>query len=142
MSTLMFYEKPGCVTNNMQKILLRTAGLHVVERDLLRERWSAERLRGFFHGLPVREWFNPAAPGIRDGRIRPESMSAEQALRSMLDEPLLIRRPLIEVDELRFVGFEPEQLAHALGGEWPSAERVKSCMREADSACPLPHRTD
>ena len=142
MSTVLFYEKSGCVTNNMQKVLLRAAGLHVVERDLLRERWSAERLCSFFGGIPVREWFNPAAPSIRSGKVKPEAMNAQQALAQMLVEPLLIRRPLIEVDELRFVGFEPEQLAQALGGEWPSAERVKSCMREADSACPLPHRTD
>ena len=142
MSTVLFYEKPGCMTNAMQKILLRTAGLHVVERNILREKWSAERLRTFFTGMPIPAWFNPAAPSIRDGKIKPGGMSEEQALAHMLAEPLLIRRPLIEVDELHFAGFEPEILAQSLGGDWPSAERVRECMRHDDSPCPLPGKRD
>ena len=97
-------------------------------------------MRGFFSGMPVREWFNPAAPSIREGRIRPETMSEAQALASMLAEPLLIRRPLIEVDEHRFAGFDPDTLAQSLGGDWPSAARVKECMRHDDSPCPLPSK--
>ncbi|MEW6765231.1 MAG: ArsC/Spx/MgsR family protein [Pseudomonadota bacterium] len=137
MSVVLFYEKPGCATNAMQKTLLRAAGLRVVERDLLSERWSAERLRAFFAGLPVREWFNSAAPAIRSGAIRPTVLGAEQALAKMLADPILIRRPLIEVGERRFVGFSSEQLSDALGGDWPSAARVESCLRSGDGPCVL-----
>ncbi len=138
MTTLLFFEKPGCVTNAMQKTLLRAAGLRVVERDLLTEPWDADRLRAFFTGLPVREWFNPAAPAIRSGAIQPDALGAQQALAKMLADPLLIRRPLIEVGERRFVGFSPEKLSAALGGDWPSASKVASCLRPADGPCVWP----
>ena len=37
MSCIIFYEKPGCATNRLQKELLRSAGIELEVRDLLRE---------------------------------------------------------------------------------------------------------
>ncbi len=45
MTAIVFYEKPGCVTNARQRRLLEAAGHQVVRRNLLVERWTAERLR-------------------------------------------------------------------------------------------------
>ena len=48
MSTLIFYEKPGCANNARQKRLLLDAGHELVVRDLLSEPWTAQRLQEFF----------------------------------------------------------------------------------------------
>ncbi|MDY0050806.1 MAG: ArsC/Spx/MgsR family protein, partial [Halothiobacillaceae bacterium] len=117
MITVVFYEKPGCVTNARQKMLLRAAGLYVTERDLLREPWTLTRLRRFFGERPVREWFNPVAPRVQSGEVLPHRLSAEEALLLMVEDPLLIRRPLIEVGGQRFAGFDPAVLGESLGGE-------------------------
>ena len=55
MTSIVFYEKPGCAGNRRQKQLLQAAGFELQVRDLLAEPWSREQLRGFFAGRPVAE---------------------------------------------------------------------------------------
>ncbi len=106
MATVVFYEKPGCGNNTKQKVWLAASGHTVLAKNLLTEKWTAERLLPFFESLPVAEWFNPAAPRVKSGEVKPATLDAETALSMMLAEPLLIRRPLMEVNgELR-VGFD------------------------------------
>ena len=60
----------------------------------------AERLRAFFGDLPVKHWFNTSAPAIKQGEVEPDKLNEQEALALMLDNPLLIRRPLMQVDGL------------------------------------------
>ena len=116
MATVHFYEKPGCINNAKQKQLLQAAGHTVIAHNLLQEAWSykPEKLRAFFGGLPVAEWFNYNAPAIKHGEIDPNNLCDLQALHLMQQQPLLIRRPLIEVDGHLFAGFNSEHLASVL----------------------------
>jgi nitrogenase-associated protein len=115
MATVIFYEKPGCANNKRQKRLLTEAGHTVIAKNLLTERWQADQLRLFFADLPVREWFNYSAPAIKYGEIEPDIFNAQQALEVMFVDPLLIRRPLIQVGEERKAGFDQEQINEWLG---------------------------
>lgn len=108
MSELIFYEKPGCVNNTKQKALLRNAGHEVEARSLLTHPWSTETLRPFFGARPVSEWFNRSAPRVKCGEIVPETMDEVSALQAMLADPLLIRRPLIQLGQRREAGFDAE----------------------------------
>lgn len=110
-----FYEKPGCASNARQKRALQAAGCHVQAHDLLREPWTAPRLRAFLAALPVAQWFNPAAPRVKSGEIDPATLTADAALALLLAEPLLIRRPLIEVDGWRTAGYDAAVLEQRLG---------------------------
>ncbi len=90
MAVVVFYEKAGCGTNARQKRILEAAGHTVVTRNLLTERWTAERLaRLFWRYDAVPPWFNAAAPRVKSGEIDPERMDAATALTLMLAEPLL-----------------------------------------------------
>ena len=106
MTTVVFYEKPGCINNTRQKALLNKAGHRLIVRNLLLEPWTPSRLRPFFGSLPVTQWFNTTAPAIKTGLVVPQNLDAETALELMVLDPLLIRRPLIQVDNLRHVGFD------------------------------------
>lgn len=106
MATITFYEKPGCKGNLRQKTLLAAAGHTVQAKSLKTETWTTERLLAFLGKLPISRWFNPAAPAIKSGEIVPENTSFEHALQLLLANPLLIRRPLMEVGEERMVGFD------------------------------------
>ena len=66
MATVIFYEKPGCGNNTKQKVWLAASGHTVLAKNLLTEKWTAERLRPFFGDLPVAQWFNPAAFAVND----------------------------------------------------------------------------
>ncbi|MDP2904299.1 MAG: ArsC/Spx/MgsR family protein [Methylovulum sp.] len=137
MATVIFYEKPGCRNNTRQKQMLAAAGHQVFARNLLTEVWQAEQLRAFFGLLPVSNWFNYQAPAITIGQVTPDTLNEQQALALMLDNPLLIRRPLMQVGETRRVGFDLEQIDAWLGlAEADTSQDVQTCHKSAGlSAC-------
>jgi nitrogenase-associated protein len=137
MATIQFYQKPGCATNARQKRMLEAAGHTVIARNLLTEPWTAEALRGFFGSMQVKAWFNPAAPRIKSGEIRPEELDTSSAIALMLDDPLLIRRPLVEADGQSCAGFDREPVTSLLGDR--PDEDVEACSRpQASTPCPDP----
>ncbi|MGE5320521.1 MAG: nitroreductase family protein [Hyphomicrobiaceae bacterium] len=143
MTTLIFYEKPGCANNTRQKRLLHDAGHEVIARDLLAEPWTAARLLEFFAGLPVADWFNRAAPQLKSGEIDPDAVDAETALRLLLASPVLIRRPLIEAKGWRLAGFDADEVAARLGiaGERAADRSLQSCPRPATPCAAPPNCT-
>lgn len=115
MATVIFYEKPGCINNTKQKALLSAAGHTVEAHSLLTEPWTVETLRLFFADLSVKDWFNAAAPRVKSGEVVPSQLDAEAALALMVQDPLLIRRPLMQVGDRRSVGFDQEKVAAWIG---------------------------
>ena len=135
MAVVLFYEKPGCGTNARQKRMLEKAGHIVITRNLLSEKWSAEGLREFFAGTPVASWFNPAAPRIKSGEIDPTAVGADTALALMIDDPLLIRRPLVDVQGLKCAGFDREPVLTLLdeGEDETRGPALEICLHSEDS---------
>lgn len=131
MTELVFYEKPGCVGNRMQKSLLRSQGVGFQVRDLLSHPWTAESLRAFFADKPVAEWFNNSAPQVKSGEIPVNSLTEEQALKLMLQEPILIRRPLMELGDIRQSGFVAGPVIEALEVVLDPQENLQDCPMDA-----------
>ncbi len=134
MATIIFYEKPGCANNARQKRLLMDAGHALIVRNLLETRWQPDELRAFFGGRPVSEWFNRAAPRVKSGEVVPEALDEITALALMLEDPLLIRRPLMQVEEWRESGFDAERLQTWLGmpathEETAQRQKIERCTR-------------
>ncbi|NEV60615.1 ArsC/Spx/MgsR family protein [Thiorhodococcus minor] len=138
-TSVVFYEKPGCISNAKQKAILRAHGIELSVKNLLAEPWTAERLRPFLGARPVRDWVNPTAPRVKQGEVRPEALDEPTALALMVDDPLLIRRPLIEADCGRGCGFEPGPLLTALGVDLDASQDLQSCSQTGpDPHCDLP----
>lgn len=138
MATIVFYEKPGCASNTRQKRVLAAAGHTVLARSVLTEAWSAQRLREFFGTLPVAEWFNPSAPRVQSREVRPEALDEAAALGLMLADPLLIRRPLMDVDGQCRAGFDPDTVDRWIGLAGKiSRENLEACsMGNSGLPCP------
>jgi nitrogenase-associated protein len=115
MAKVKFWEKPGCQGNRKQKEILLASGHELEVHNLLTESWSAETLRPFLANLPVAQWFNPTNPQIKAGEIVPQELDEEQALALMLDEPLLIVRPLMQVGSQRMAGFDVARVDSWIG---------------------------
>ena len=126
MTTITFWEKPGCGGNLKQKAVLRAAGHTVVPRNLLTEPWTRSRLLAFFGDRPVAHWFNRAAPDVKNfyvgagfnafgiasgggaGWVLAEWAARGEAPMDLWVQhnPILIRRPLMQAgDGSRMVGF-------------------------------------
>ncbi|MDD5579173.1 MAG: nitrogenase-associated protein [Methylobacter sp.] len=137
MATIIFYEKPGCINNTRQKKLLAAAGHLVVARNLLTEAWQPNRLRTFFGELAVRDWFNASAPAIKQGEIKLDKLTEQEALALMLENPLLIRRPLMQVGDSLMTGFDQEAVDNWIGlKEIEAIPDLESCPRAlAQASC-------
>lgn len=138
MATIVFYEKPGCGNNTKQKVWLAASGHTVLAKNLLNEKWTSETLRPFFDGMPVAEWFNPAAPSVKSGEIDPANYDADEALAMMVEQPLLIRRPLMDVDGVLRAGFDAQAVDAWIGlnDSQPKDEPIPVCHRT--DPCPAP----
>lgn len=139
MVTVIFYEKPGCINNTKQKNLLQAAGHDLEVHNLLTTAWTPELLRSFFGDRPVAEWFNRSAPQVKSGEVIPEAVDAARAFTLMMQNPLLIRRPLIQVGARRVVGFEVEQLERWIGLQPldPSQQQISQTLLNQDlQTCP------
>ncbi|MGP1385336.1 MAG: ArsC/Spx/MgsR family protein [Thainema sp.] len=132
MVTVDFYEKPGCVGNARQKKLLIEAGHSLRVYNLLTEPWTPERLRLFFGDRPVVEWFNPTAPPIKAGEVNPAELDVDAALALMVEQPILIRRPLLQVCDRYTFGFDLAEIDAWIGLAPNSdlTEDVQSCPQE------------
>jgi nitrogenase-associated protein len=140
MAKIVFFEKPGCANNARQKALLAAAGHEVDARNLLTERWTAQRLRPFFGARPVAEWFNRAAPRVKSGEVVPEQLDEASAIALMLAEPLLIRRPLLQVGNRCEAGFDQALVDQWIGlgqtAATPPAKGWETCTKPAHAkAC-------
>jgi nitrogenase-associated protein len=127
MTELVFYEKPGCVGNLKQQKLLRSQAIDFVVRDLISESWSAQRLRPYFEDKPVAQWFNTTAPRVKSGEFSIDDLDEAEALALMVEDPILIRRPLLEFGELRQSGFEAGSVLTALGVALNTNENLQDC---------------
>jgi len=136
MVEIIFYEKPGCINNSQQKKLLRQAGHTVVAKSLLSEDWSKEsqQLLDFFAEKPISDWFNPSAPMIKQGLINPLQIDPQQAIKIMLAEPILIRRPLIQIGNKKISGFNLIEIEQFIGLSGISAPQdLESCPKVKQS---------
>ncbi len=140
MATVVFYEKPGCGNNTRQKVWLAASGHTVLAQNLLIEKWTAVRLRPFFGILPVAQWFNLSSPRIKSGEISPAALDAQTALDLMSADPLLIRRPLMEVNGEYRAGFDIHEVRAWIGlNDAQPRGDIESCPNgHAHTPCPAP----
>lgn len=129
---LEFYEKPGCINNAKQRELLEAAGHSLHLYSILDTEWTEKTLRPFFGVLSVKEWFNQASPRVKSGEIIPEELDEATAMKLMLSDHLLIRRPLIYAEENYVCGFN-NLLIKLLLGNLDLSETEK-CTR-AETVC-------
>ena len=131
MAKVIFYEKPGCAGNARQKALLRQSGHELDVRDLIAAPWTAESVRPFFGSRPVAQWFNAASPRVKSGKVKPDELDEATALALMVADPLLIRRPLLDVDGRREAGFDAALIAAWIGLQPTDVPVTDACVRAA-----------
>ena len=126
-TTIVFFEKPGCIGNQDQKKVLRERGYSLIVKDLLSHPWQIEELKKFFNQKPVPEWFNLSAPEIKSGQIKVDSIDADSALKMMLDNPILIKRPLLSYQKKKQCGFISGPVFDQLGIQIDNAQKLQDC---------------
>jgi nitrogenase-associated protein len=134
MAEILFYEKPGCINGEKQKTILEKAGNSVKCINILTFAWSASALLPFVAGREPIEIMNYTAPAIKNGEIKPDQLNFNEALSLMINNPILIKRPLIHVDGHNIQGFTSTALKPYLG-DWDNSEDVITCPKLQTKPC-------
>lgn len=128
---IVFYEKPGCSGNAKQKKLLDLYQVTYKTKDILTEPWSFEKLSAFFGTLPKEKIYNPFAPQIKQKALDIDALTKEELIQAMLQKPILIKRPLLEIDEHKVCGFDIEQINKLLDKNICESVSVSTCQSES-----------
>lgn len=122
-----FYEKTGCSGNAKQKELLKSHNISFSVKSLLDTSWSKETLSEFFKGLEVIDIFNPFAPQIRDKQIDINTLSKDEAIELMIKNPILIKRPLLDINGVKICGFDIEKINELLNVNIDTNKKLNTC---------------
>jgi regulatory protein spx len=85
------------------------------ERDYARQPLNAAELRELFKGRDPRDFLNPKSPAYKARGLAARTISPDDALRLMVEDPNLIKRPLVVVGREIIAGFDRERLKKVLG---------------------------
>ena len=122
-----FYEKTGCSGNAKQKELLKSHNISFSVKSLLDTSWSKESLSEFFKGLDTKDIFNPFAPQIRDKEIDISKLSKDEAIELMIKNPILIKRPLLDINGVKVCGFDIEKINELLNANIDTNKKLNTC---------------
>jgi len=122
-----FYEKTGCSGNAKQKELLKSHNISFSVKSLLDTKWTSESLNQFFEGLELIDIFNPFAPQIRDKEIEISKLSFDEAINLMIQNPILIKRPLLDINGVKICGFDIEKINKLLNTNIDTNKKLNTC---------------
>ncbi len=77
------------------------------ERDFFQERFTEEELRELLGNRPASEIFSWRSPSFKKLGLKPEDLDNDRLIQLMVEEPRLIRRPLIVVSESQYQVMAP-----------------------------------
>lgn len=128
-----FYEKPGCLGNKKQKEVLKANGVDFEVKSMLDTKWDKSTLESFFANLEKEQIVNESAPKIKSGEIDLNSVTKEQLIYKMINDPILIKRPLIIVGDSKICGFNIPKLNEALNLQIDTKKEIGTCQSSGDS---------
>lgn len=84
------------------------------ERDYAKSPLNATELDELFKGRDPRDFLNPRSPAFKSMGLQGKTLTPEQAMKLMVQEPNLLKRPLVVVGREIIAGFDRERLKKAL----------------------------
>ncbi len=102
------------------KAALSQENVELDERDFFDERFTEQELRELLGSRSASEIFSWRSPSFKKLGLKPEELDDDRLIQLMVEEPRLIRRPLIVVSE-------PQYQAIA-----PHLERLRACVLRSD----------
>ena len=89
--------------------------MELYERDFFADRLSEEELRDLIGDRPASDLFSWNSPSFRKLGVSRDELDEDRMVALMLEEPRLIRRPLVRIGDTLIVGAKASALDEALG---------------------------
>lgn len=97
------------------KAELSQKGVELDERDFFQDGFTEGELRALIGDRPVSTYFSYSSPSFRKMGLDRDQLSDNQLLKMMVEEPRLVRRPLIQAGDKLFVGTDKKAMAQVFG---------------------------
>ena len=89
--------------------------LELDERDYAKRPLDEAELKDLFKMADPRDYINPKSPAFKRMNLKGKTLTSDQALKLMAEEPNLIKRPLTIGGRNIVAGFDRDQLRRAFG---------------------------
>ena len=111
------YER--CTTCKRAKAWLVDRGIAFTERPIKEENPSLEELRQWYQrsGLPLKKFFNTSGLLYKSMELKDKlpTMTEEEQLQLLATDGMLVKRPMVILEDKVLVGFRENEWAEVLG---------------------------
>ena len=111
------YER--CTTCKRAKAWLIDRGIAFTERPIKEENPSLEELRQWYQrsGLPLKKFFNTSGLLYKSMELKDKlpTMTEEEQLQLLATDGMLVKRPMVIMEDKVLVGFRENEWAEVLG---------------------------
>lgn len=111
------YER--CTTCKRAKAWLIDRGIAFTERPIKEENPSLEELRQWYQrsGLPLKKFFNTSGLLYKSMELKDKlpTMTEEEQLQLLATDGMLVKRPMLVMEDKVLVGFRENEWAEVLG---------------------------
>ena len=80
------------------------------ERDFFKDKFTREEIAELLQGRPASEMFNPHSPSVKSMGLEPAKLSNDKLIDLMLQEPRLVRRPVVRINDKVYFGADSKVL--------------------------------
>ncbi|MBR3834371.1 MAG: arsenate reductase family protein [Lachnospiraceae bacterium] len=110
---MLFLCYPKCSTCQKAKKWLDEQGKKYTERHIVENNPTYEELKSWYElsGLPLKKFFNTSGLKYKELQLKDKlpTMSEEDMLQLLATDGMLVKRPLLVVDDKVLVGFKQAQ---------------------------------
>ena len=115
---MLFVQYPKCSTCKKAKAWLDAHNLEYDDRHIVEKNPTAKELKRWqkMSGLPPRRFFNTSGMLYRDMQLKDKlpTMADDEQLALLATNGMLVKRPLLVLDDTVLVGFREKEWAAAL----------------------------
>ena len=108
--SVQFLQKPTCTTCRKVRAYMENRGFDLHFRNLDKERLSSDELEKLIGDRDHREFLNTRNEMYRRKNMKQNPPTRAEAIRMMVGEPNLIRRPVIVAGGRVVLGFDREKI--------------------------------
>ncbi len=118
---MLFLQYPKCTTCQKAGKWLDAHQLAYTERHIAQDRPTYDELKAWHEksGLPLKRFFNTSGLLYKELQLKDKlpTMSAEEQLRLLAGDGMLVKRPIIVTDDTVLVGFREAEWEEKLSEE-------------------------
>lgn len=115
---MLFIEYPKCSTCQKAKKWLVEQEVEFEDRHIVEQNPTEAELTEWISrsGLELKKFFNTSGMKYKELGLKDKlpSMSAEEQIALLASDGMLVKRPLVVMDDKILTGFKPDQWAEAL----------------------------